>query len=232
MKKNFIFIAIIGFVMATLTGCGSKSSGSNSIKGENGKEYESYREACRDGDFDAAHKFLDMMKDNAEDRKDQEKVAEAERYIFNNEVNYLASLNSSDANARIIFLLNEKPEEGKKQEEGLVIYKEGHSAGSTTESEYYRYSKWCAWHNSMCDLVLDLAISTGNHDLAKRILPLFKNDAIVNETSSNYCKVHYTHDSKDAAQAKYDEAFGEKKEGVVEEEVQSTPKESKKKRRR
>lgn len=218
MKKNFVLMALIGLVMTTLCGCGGKVIGSNAIKGENGKEYESYREACRDGDFDAAHKFLDRMKEKkAKDWEDVKKMEEAEDYVFNYEVNTLVSQNSEEANTRIIYLLNEIPIEGTKQPIGKHFYN-----GSD-------YGNCCNRFNIKLNKILELAISTGNQDIAKKILPLYKED----ENRDEYNDITgYSYETKDAAQAKYDEAFGEEKEGVVEEKVQSAPKESKKKRRK
>lgn len=52
----------IGFVS-----CGSSSSKNEeekiTVTGTDGKEYTSYQEACRAGDFEAAHKFLDVLHD-------------------------------------------------------------------------------------------------------------------------------------------------------------------------
>ena len=216
MKKNLVFVALIGLVMTTLCGCGGKVIGSNTIKGENGKEYENYREACRDGDFDAAHKFLDRLKEEVIDWSSDHKYQEAEEYIFNYEVNALVSQNSEEANTRIIYLLNEIPIEGTKQPIGVTSHYYGSDYGNS-----------CNRFNIKLNKILELAISTGNQDIAKKILPLYKEDEHRDYTSIT----GYNYDTRDAAQAKYDEAFGEKKE-VVEEELQSTPKQSKKRKRR
>ena len=218
--KKIIFWALIGIVMIVLCGCGGKI-GNNTVKGENGKEYESYREACRDGDFDAAHKFLDRLKDEIDDRASKEKYQEAEDYVFNYEVNALVSQNSEEANTRIIYLLNEIPIEGTKQSIGTI------SAGTD-------YGISCNRFNIKLNKILELAISMRNQDIAKKLLPLYKEDEVI---SDPYRVSAYTYDTRDAAQAKYDKAFGEKEEEVVEEEVveeevQSTKKDTKKKRRK
>ena len=93
------------------------------------------------------------------------------------------------------------------------------------------YGASCAAFNEKCNKVLETAISLKNQDLAKKLLSLYKEDEII-ASNGNYYIEAYTYDTKNAAQAKYDEAFGEKKEEIVEEEEQSTPKQSKKKRRR
>ena len=211
MKKN-LFLAIIGIAIATLCSCGSKIM-SKTIKGENGTEYENYREACRDGDFNAAHKFLDRMKEEADDWESNQKVQEAEDYIFNNEVNALISQNSEEANTRVIYLLNEIPIEGTKPSIGEI------TSGSA-------YGESCSRFNIKLNKILEVAISTGNQDIAKKILSMYKED----ETISDFQVAGYTYDSKEEAQRKYDEAFGEKEE-IEEEEIKSTPKGTKKKRR-
>ena len=224
MKKLSIFRLFIALVVVSLIGlattlsdCGGKAIGNNTIKVENGKEYESYREACRDGDFDAAHKFLDRLKEEVIDWSSDHKYQEAEEYIFNYEVNALVSQNSEEANTRIIYLLNEIPIEGTKQPIGVTSHYYGSDYGNS-----------CNRFNIKLNKILELAISTGNQDIAKKILPLYKEDE--NRDGINHI-TGYSYETKDAAQAKYDEAFGEKKEEVAE-EIQSTPKESKKKRRR
>ena len=213
MKKNFVLLALIGFVMTTLIGCGNNSLGGKAIKGENGTEYENYREACRDGDFNAAHKFLDRMKEEADDTDSERKVEEAEEYIFNYEVNALISQNSDEANLRVIYLLNEIPIEGTKPSIG--DYKPWGSDYGTS----------CNRFNIKLNKILEMAISTKNQDIAQKILPLYKEDEII----SGHNVVGFSTNSQDKAQEKYDEAFGEKEE-VEEEEVKKAPQSTKKKR--
>ena len=71
-----------------------------------------------------------------------------------------------------------------------------------------------------------MAISTGNQDIAQKILPLYKEDEIIR----SYQVAGFCTDSQEKAQKKYNEAFGEKDE-VEETEVKSTPKRTKKKHR-
>ncbi len=192
MKKCLI-IALMGFAMTTLCGCGEKKSGSNTITGENGKEYANYREACRDGDFDVAHKFLDKLKEEA--TWDSEIVQEAENYIFDYEVNTLISQNTEEANTRVVYLLNEIPIRGTKCSIGELIH----------DSEESDYGRSCSMFNIKCNKILELAISLKNQNMAKKILPLFKEDEIVDF----YTVKAYSYDTRDAAQKKYDNAVAE-----------------------
>lgn len=220
MKKNLVLIALIGFVMTILFGCGGssskESSEGSSITGLDGIVYESYREACRAGDFEAAHKFLDRMK---EENEYWTKVEEAEDYIFNYEVNALVAQNSVEANNRVIYLLNEIPINGIKCPTGTDLRVNAHSG----------YGNSCGRFNIKLNKIMEIAISLDNQDIAKKILPLYKEDEIV---KGDWRKIisAYTYDSKEAAQRKYNEAFGEK-EGVEEEDVKRTPQKTKKKRR-
>ena len=209
MKSKILLFAIIGFTVFSFYGCwlydsdnssvsGSNGSGSNDYESSEGlsdrkKEYESYREACRDGDFDAAHKFLDRMKEDVEDWDSEQKYREAEDYVFNYEVNALVSQNSEEANTRIIYLLNEIPIEGTKQPIGDTEY-----GGSV-------YGNSCNRFNIKLNQIMELAISLGNQDIAKKILPLYKEDEIM-DSKRTYKIAAYTYNTRDAAQAKYDEA--------------------------
>lgn len=196
-KKVLYFVAIfvgLYFCSSIVYLCESKEKTVTSADGNNAineKKYESYREACRDGDFDAAHKLLDRMKENAKDWEDENKVQEAEDYIFNNEVNALVSQNSEEANTRIIYLLNEIPIEGIKL-----------SIGTNASSSGSLYGKSCNRYNIKLNQILELAISTGNQDIAQKILPLYKEDEIIRD----WDVVAYTYETKNAAQKKYDDA--------------------------
>ena len=103
MKKNLVLLALIGFAMFTLCGCG-KSKEKLTVTGQNGQEYESYQECCAAQDFQAAHQFLAKM-ENSDDW--QSEVYDAKRFVFKQEALYLVSLGSEEAQKRIIYLLKE-----------------------------------------------------------------------------------------------------------------------------
>ena len=66
--KRIKFLSFCCIAVFLLTACGSSSSKNEeekiSVTGADGKEYTSYQEACRAGDFEAAHKFLDVYMTN------------------------------------------------------------------------------------------------------------------------------------------------------------------------
>ena len=115
-------IAIMGFIMTILCSCGAKT-----IKGEDGIKYENYREACRNGNFDVAHKFLDRLKEKATKTSwwdaawevYNDEAEEAEEYIYRQEALFLMSQNDDDAKKRLIYLIKEE-ERGNNLIEMLI----------------------------------------------------------------------------------------------------------------
>lgn len=103
-----IVILVTGMILTVLSmgvcGCTEKY-GKVSVIGADGKEYYSYQDACRNQDFDAAHRFLDEMK-NKKAQKDFD-YSEANEEVFRLEALYLASHNDEQMNKRILYLLNE-----------------------------------------------------------------------------------------------------------------------------
>ena len=110
MKKNIVLLMLFSVNLLLFISCGSSSKNEITIKGADGKEYASYREACRAGDFEAAHKFLDYLHTKLDKREGyngdiRNEISNAEEYIFNNEVNFLVAQNTKEANARIFFFI-------------------------------------------------------------------------------------------------------------------------------
>ncbi len=102
MKKNLVLLALIGFAMFTLCGCGKEKL---TVTGQNGQEYESYQECCAAEDFQAAHQFLAKMQNSDDWQGD---LGEAKEYVFKQEALYLMSIGDAAAQKRIIFLLKEE----------------------------------------------------------------------------------------------------------------------------
>lgn len=109
MKKNLVLLALIGFAMFTLCGCGGRSEVEQrkteiTVKGADGTIYESYQECCAAEDFQAAHQFLAKMQNSDDWRW---KVDDAKKFVFKQEALYLVSLGSEEAQNRLIYLLKE-----------------------------------------------------------------------------------------------------------------------------
>lgn len=203
MKHLIIVLATV----LTLSSCNMFSSWD--------KYNGNYREACRNMDFEAAHKILDKMV--AEDKNifDGDKdVIEATDYIFNAESLYLVSQNTSEANARVIYLLSELPIKGKALPEGME-YNDGDHYDD--DGGYTSYISYTNRYNSKCLSILNTAISVGNQEVAEGIISMIKEDAgsITKQPSNEYDEptkyVHYTTESKDKAKKLYEEAVKEGK---------------------
>lgn len=239
MKKlNFFCIIAVACVMTACKWAVTKGT-EISVTGSDGTVYNGYQSACSHGDFDAARDYIGKMKEQNvvvqaegewEERKAYSKlIQEAEEYVANEELQYLASLNEEPANNRIILILNQRPIEGLEAAEmaclGKNVFKgdlddeiDAITNDSPEEVKYFkRYIIWCGNHNSRCSNILGIAISCGNQSLAKKILHSFRSDPELRLVNSrpksdryydDYYDVyaHYTNASKEAAQKKYDEA--------------------------
>jgi len=224
--KSIKFIASMIFTMsvgAMLISCGSKSEEPKEkeeiiVVGENGKEYKSYQAACRAGDFEAAHEFVDKLQEKATgadpvwSKEIIEKYKAAQDYVFKQEMMYLAADGNEEASNKIIFLLTELPVEGEKLSEGM------HEYYAVSDNEY---KGWVKRYNNKCDEILSLAIQNKNKYLAKKILSMFKEN-MEGETGGydekivvkgktikfdgNHGYVWYTNDDIDAAKKKYEKA--------------------------
>ena len=202
------------------------------VTGADGTVYHSYQTACSKGDFDAARDYIGKMKDRLVELKAKgwssgktiaykEATQQAEEYVANEEIQYLASLNEEQANNRIILILNQRSVEGLEAAEMACLgkhilkwYIDNDGEGTGEIQKYKKYISWCANHNSKCGNVLSIAIACGNQSLAKKILHCFRKDPELllknerKEAGRLYYDVyaHYTNASKDAAKIKYDEA--------------------------
>lgn len=187
-----------------------------------------YREACRNLDFEAAHKILDKIttKDSWWDgHTPKEDIIAATDYIFNAETLYLTSQNTEEANTRVVYLLSELPIEGRADPEGTKIEL---TDDMSDDGGFTAYRSYVNRFNSKCLSILNTAISVGNKEVAEKIIPMIKEDAnIVNKmekkiyghrsngeidyTDSEESYVHYTTDSKDKAKRLYEQAVQEGK---------------------
>ncbi len=107
--KRIKFLSICCVSAFLLTACGSSSSKNEekvSITSSDGKEYESYEEACHAQDYEAAHKFLTAMK-----KAGSSDYEEAREYIFSQEALYLIAMNDETSTKRLFFLLQEDANE-------------------------------------------------------------------------------------------------------------------------
>ena len=153
MKMRMIkAFAMIGIAIATLCSCGSKS-----VKGADGKEYDSYQAACINEDFNAAYEWIEKNNGSEEDKD----------YVFNAEMLFLASQNTEEASNRILYLLSEF------QIPGTPVVP-GREYEGKEYKEAKNYLAGIERFNNRCNNVLDLAIAQGNEKLACAVVALFK----------------------------------------------------------
>ena len=237
-NKRMINLAACCLGIITFVACGPNVSLKDlSVTGADGTVYNSYQTACSKGDFDAARDYVGKMKekfivvkadgDYNEKKAFEEAIQEAENYVENEEIQFLASLNEEQANNRIILILNQRSIVGLEAAENACLGKkvmkrdldeelESYSNDSPEEiKNFKRYIAWCGNHNSRCNTILSIAIACGNKNLAEKIIYIFRPDPellLRNEYIDNggwtYYDVyaHYANTSKEAAQKKYDEA--------------------------
>lgn len=221
-------LAFCCLYMSMFTACVNKNDSNSSeesftIEGENGQKYQSYQEACRACDFEAAHAFLDRIKKakvgyNEEYKYSSDKeeaIKNAEKEIFKYEMNYLVSQNTIEANNRLIYLLNEGNVPTPINEGAVIDYRYIYKnvpgeLGNKLTTEFEIYSNWVNDYNSRCDQILDFCILNHNEDLAKKILLVYRQDLISikkNLSNGGYENIaHYTNETKNKAKSKYNEA--------------------------
>ena len=132
-----------------------------------------YREACRNLDFEAAHKILDKIttKDSWWDgHTPKEDIIAATDYIFNAETLYLTSQNTEEANNRVVYLLSELPIEGRADPEGTKIEL---NDDMSDDGGFTAYRSYVNRFNSKCLSILNTAISVGNKEVAEKIQSFF-----------------------------------------------------------
>ena len=228
---NFLFSILL---ISLIASCSSNND--SSAKGNNqDSDYKTYREAIAANDFEAAHSIIAQAEGDHEtmDRDDFEKeygikyhngIDAAKEEIFDKEVKFLVANGSEEATARLVFLFSDFEIKGKRLAEGLNDYHDGYGN---------QYAYCVDKYNRKLDMVLDLAISQDNKELAKRILKLYKQNIDVflggsshsvdqangitryydiapdgTEVDGNHCYVTYSNKDKEAAKKKYEENFG------------------------
>ena len=202
-----------------------------SVKSTEGTVYDSYQAACSKCDFDAARDYVAKMKQElirlqnnySSSREEYAKsVEEAEKYVENEELLFLTSLNEEQANNRIVTILTQRPIEGIEPAEMECLDKEvtewsvdlSNEKGSERIKSFKKYISWCGVFNTKCNTLLSTAIASDNQSLAEKIIRCYRPDPEIllknkrKKEGDIYfdAYAHFTNTSKEAAQKKYDEA--------------------------
>ena len=224
--KNFLIFAVILSVLVYV--CSPDSDNANesevAVKGygvpenfnpastnNSPKDYSTYQEACKNNDFDAAHRMLDEKRKEYIDtlasgpvtsllHKVRDRYYEAFDYIYNNEVQFiLLNFNDEECRDKIQFLLADISVIGEKGEAGRRSYYGG-------ISDYdIAYQTWAMHFNRLCDKVLTLAINRKYKSTAQMAL-LQIVDNMNTSYSGNYSYVEYVDTDRKNAKKKYDDA--------------------------
>jgi hypothetical protein len=158
-----------------VTSCGEKP-----VKGANGNEYETYQQAVRNQDFEAAYIFLDRIEND--EGKDNKRYITARDFIVGHELTYLASVNSEESTKRIIYLLTEMRPEANKIPIGeidLHLYWDSWDGSNPEKERIDAYSLEVNNYNKQCHRILDLAITEENQELAQGVLKCYVPSIIV-----------------------------------------------------
>ncbi|MBR6190013.1 MAG: hypothetical protein IKQ59_13850 [Prevotella sp.] len=185
------------------------------------KSYNSYREAVKEEDFEAAHELLDEIYEEFQDtwnsnfsdlhysnnrraiiESSATKYSQAASYVLCAEARYIISNDVEGALDRIAYLFNEIRVMGEKSD---------HYAPHGVE-EYQQecakvdcYKQTVKYNNELCDVVLNLAILHHNQQLAELALSYYRENGKV--TDSWNCDMEWSYDDRDAALGKYEKAF-------------------------
>lgn len=154
--------------------------------------YETYQDAARAHDYEAAHRILDKMLEDYHNKevtpysnswfssnKRHEKELQEKKemltayqegvdYVYNSEILYLCSLGDKQSIERIAFLLSEIKMEGIPIPEGTKY------DYNYDKDKHNAYTESILKFNKMCDMIIEMAITKHSFILAERIIPLYK----------------------------------------------------------
>lgn len=208
--KPFYFIQLclcMSIFVLMNSGCSSDSK----VKGADGTEYESYQQAVRKMDFEAAYVFLDRIENKK--GKDNEKYINARDFIVSHEITYLASLNTKESTKRVLYLLTEIRPESKKIPTGKLDTGEP-SDKSSDRKKIDTYSLEVKNYNKQCHSIIDLAIAELNKELAQGVLTCYVPTIIIESSMEKvpfYACLHeiytikYSNDDYEQAVSKFNE---------------------------
>lgn len=187
-------LTLVVCAMLVMTACdGGKKNAE--VTGADGTVYSSYQDACRNADFIAAYKIIELT-DGTEEDKD---------YVFNAEMLYLVSQNTEETSNRVLYLLAEYQIPGTPVSPGAIYVNKDYRSVK-------KYIEGISRYNNRCNSVLSLAISQGNETLARKVIELFKQNIDVSIEFANIGRIEisekgYNNADKDAAKKRLEEAI-------------------------
>lgn len=187
-------LTLVVCAMLVMTACGGGKKNAE-VTGADGTVYSSYQDACRNADFNAAYKIIELT-DGTEEDKD---------YVFNAEMLYLVSQNTEETSNRVLYLLAEYQIPGTPVSPGAEYLDEDYRSVK-------KYMEGISRYNNRCNSVLSLAISQRNETLARKVIELFKQnvDVRIEHTGIENIEISekgYNNTDKDAAKKRLEEAI-------------------------
>lgn len=175
MKKLIFFALLIwGGMLFLSCGQSSKEQSSEKISEQGKMDYgNDYREAVKDGDFEAAHEILERCYSD-----------DAMVYINFYEIASLLEEGGDGVVDKVVYILNEVPVKGEIQK-GICDYGYAYKILESgypykfyeTEAATARtYISFCKKYNELCDKVINLAINRKNKQVAEAVLDFYKPD--------------------------------------------------------
>ncbi len=231
-RRSIISLLFLASMILFVNHCTCSHTENSSVK-ENNK-YQSYRDAVKVGDFEAAYDSLSnyhktyiyyqakngiMYRDSR--KHSESRYYEAFDYIYKAEVRHiLTQMDGREAIDKIFFLLDEIPIEGERSPQGLCEF--GLACRGDWGDEGIpldAYIVWTQHFNDLCMSILNLAINRKNKDLARQILVHFVDNVEAIQGSSaerivvnnvrvdgNHGYIKYTKVDAQAAKEKYNNA--------------------------
>ncbi len=204
---------VIGFVVCCIAVLAVTSCGKKKVVGADGKEYYSVEDACRNHDFEAAYQFAEKYDSHWADiggREEKRKLTHHRDYIFNQEMLYLVSLNTPEATNRVVYLLSEYNLEGTPVGENQTY------VNPVERDPAKEYIASIIRYNERCNSILDLAISLGNEELAKKMIDMYKKEIEILSDEGGFMSEElktglFVETSKQAAKEKLEKAIKEGK---------------------
>lgn len=203
MKKTVIFSLVGIFILFAIINaeCGSSSSSDDK---------RTFTEVVRDGDFEAAHKWLnnsyDYYRRNPDPFYENDQSYWSKAFeLYTTEFNVLLKANDLEANERLL-------------EELQNMNTLGFLQNVSTNKEYDRnyqegviYVEYVKNYNKLCDRILDAAIHYKNKDMARKIIKMYEEDGqyIRNFDKKEYKIIPLGYKSRDKAQKELDRAIKE-----------------------
>ena len=209
--------------MTTLSGCGNKSISNNA------SATKQYMEFVRNQDYENAHLILDDLYSSYESavsngegplatasygsneryeainniKSSFSSYNNAAKYIYSSELRFLSTLDEEESWKRALFLIKELPVTGIKYDEST----KSDNLYSKTNVMIELYIEYVNTKNSLCDLLLDLAIDNKKNEVADRVINYFVENCVRDD---EFAPIYYCDTDIQKAKDKYNKAIDKK----------------------